>query len=81
MIEIQREITVQEVSNHGKRVICMPDTYYHTLINGQEIGICAETYEIAYIAGLGYKYLGAHNSGCFVKLVCRMLGIKSVWSE
>jgi len=79
MEEAKREITVQEVHNHRNKISGMPDLYYRPMIDGLEIGIVAETYEIAYIAGLGYKYLGDNSS--FTIFVCRMLGIKLVWAE
>lgn len=72
-------ITVKEIGNHGKNEIeGLPDPYFKPVIDGKELSIIAETYEIAYIAGLGVKYLG-HNSS-FTMLTCRMLGIRSCWS-
>ena len=76
----ERIVTVQEVPNSKRNKIeYMPDPYFRPLIGGLDIGIIAETSEIVYIAGLGYKYLG-HNTS-FTMFVCRMLGIKSRWSE
>ena len=77
---MDRVITIKEIGNYGKNKIDdMPSQYYKPFIDDKDINIVAETYDIAYIAGLGYKYLG-HNT-IFTSLVCRMLGIKSVWSE
>ena len=76
---MDRKITVQEVQNHRNRIQDMPNPYYKAFVDGKDINISAETYDIAYIAGLGYKYLGHNNS--FTGFVCRILGIKSVWSE
>jgi len=75
-----RIITVKSIGNYGKNKIeSMPETYYKPMIDDKELSLIAETYEIAYIAGLGVKYLG--NNSSFTMLVCRMLGIKSEWSK
>lgn len=79
--EMDRVITVQEVPNHKNKIADMPNPYYRALIDGKEIGIIAETYDIALIAGIGYKYLRHSGCFCFIKFACRMLDIKSVWSK
>jgi len=78
---MDKKITVQEVPNHRNKIEGMPNPpCYRPLIDGLEIGIIAETSEVAYIAGLGYKYLGHVGGTSFTMFVCRILGIKSAWS-
>lgn len=77
---MDKKITVQEVPNHRNKIEGMPNPYYKPFVDGKDINVVAETYEIAYIAGLGYKYLGHVGGTSFTMFVCRILGIKSAWS-
>lgn len=55
------------------------ETCYVPVVNGEELHYMAETEDIALLLGLGFKYDG--ESSRFAKMACRMLNIKSVWSE
>jgi len=55
------------------------DIHYYPIVDGKKYNHAGETEEIAYLIGLGIKYDGLNSQ--FVKMACRMLGIKSVWAE
>jgi len=57
----------------------LPDVLYAPLIDGEKLNCCAESEDIALLLALGHKYDGENSK--FAKMACRMLGIKSKWSE
>lgn len=73
-------ITIKEVGNYGiNKINGYPENYYIPVINGKESNAVAETYEVAYLIGLQIKYVGYNEN--FAKYACRILNIKSAWSE
>ena len=48
-------------------------------VDGKEMNFFAETEDVALLLALERKYLGLNSQ--FAKFACRMLGIKSAWSE
>lgn len=55
------------------------DVYYRIQIDGKDLSKIADSYDVALLMYLEHKYLGINSQ--FVKFACRMLGIKSAWSE
>ena len=78
---MENEITIKEVLNQGRNRIesIKEDIYYIPVINGKEQSVIGESYEIAYLLGLGIKYDGINSQ--FIKFACRMLKINSEWAE
>lgn len=77
-------ITIKEIKNTGdRRITTMPDVYYMPYVGDKRTGIAAETYDIAMLAGIAYKYFPNEygRANHFLTFACRMLKIKSVWSE
>ena len=80
MSESSQEITVIQIGNYGKNKIeGFPETYYKPMIDGKELNFIAETPDVAFLLGMQVKYLGANEQ--FAKYACRMLNIKTCWSE
>lgn len=48
-------------------------------IDGNELSAWCETYDVALIIGLCYKYLGPNDGRVAVKLLCRMFRIETEW--
>ncbi len=55
------------------------DLVYVPVVDGKELNYIAETEDIALLIGLGYKYDGLNSR--FATMACRMLKIKSAYSE
>jgi len=55
------------------------DVYFQAIVDDKVLPYAAETYDIAYLIGLGYKYHGNINNN-FVTYACRMLKIDSIGS-
>jgi hypothetical protein len=74
-------IEVKEIGNYGKNKIDSIETesYFKPILNGVELNVIAETHDIALLLGLERKYCGLNNQ--FARFACRMLCIKSAWSE
>jgi hypothetical protein len=80
-------IEVKAVNNlHNKKPSMkwfpeLPDdeVVYKPIIDGKELNYIAETADIALLIGLGYKYDGANSR--FAMMACRMLKIKSVYTD
>ena len=62
-----------------KPVIYDGKTHYKPVVDGKPLNMIAETEDIAIILALGHKYDGINSK--FGTMACRMLNIKSVWSE
>ena len=73
-------IEVKIVGNYGKNKVesIAEDKYYMPIVDGRELNLIAETYDIALILGLQYKYCGRCSQ--FAKFACRMLNIPSLWA-
>lgn len=55
------------------------ETYFVPVIDDKEINRVAETYDMALLLGLEYKYQGCNSQ--FAKFAGRMLGIESLWTR
>lgn len=74
-------VEVKEIGNYGKNKIdsIKTESYFKPVVNGKELNMIAESYDIAILLGLERKYCGLNSQ--FTKFACRMLGITSAWSE
>lgn len=74
-------ITVSEKPNTKQNRIASIDqeTYFVPVVDGKEINCIGETYDMALLLGLEYKYQGCNSQ--FAKFAGRMLGIESVWTK
>ena len=74
-------ITVLENPNTKRNRIPSIDqeTYFVPVVDGKEVNVCAETYDMALLLGLEYKYQGCNSQ--FAKFAGRMLGIESNWTK
>lgn len=74
-------IEILEKPNTGRRRFTdIPgDSYFVPVIDGEELSRIAETWDMAMLIGIGYKYDGPNSQ--FAKMAARMLGIDSVWAE
>ena len=55
------------------------DWYYKIRLNGRELSAVAETYDMALLVALSFKYDGLNTQ--FHMFAARALGIKSVWAD
>jgi len=72
-------ITIREMKNNNK-IPCVGEVYYIPILGFKELAYISDSFEVAYIIGLCYKYLGANSVPVFTKMICRILGIKSIWN-
>lgn len=74
-------VEAKEVGNYGKNKIesIKTESYFKPVLNGKELNMIAETHDIAILLGLERKYCGINSQ--FTRFACRMLCIKSAWSE
>ena len=74
-------VTVKKLPNTGRNRVntIKSDWYYIPIIGDKEYRYISETEEVAFLMGIGIKYLGENTQ--FAKFACRMLGIKRVWTD
>lgn len=74
-------IEVIERNNNGRNKISSLNSniLYIPVVDGKELSCVSESYDVALLLALEYKYCGINSQ--FVKFATRMLGIDTVWSK